>query len=364
MRTQGRHYLYKVVYDTLKNEILDNFYPHGIILPSEREISIRFDVDRTTVRKALEMLVTEGLVEKRAGVGTYVIYKQNGDSPASIIDDKLIGFFIVENSTSNKKIAQPFYSDLFYHVEDQCKKHAANVIYSTIKSKDDLHAMIANRGFSGIIFASKTEGDYVKIAEDCGIKVAQVLGYNDDRGLTIRYDSSAAGEIAINYLIKRGHQNIAIITGPGDFSTTTDRMMGVLFAMYKQGLNLRKNLIFEGNWEYESGYNYTRQIIGMKNRPTAIYCFNDMMAIGAMQAIKDSGLNVPGDISLVGSDNMSIIHSNGQLLTTTDTNIPTLASIAIDYFFNNEAHYISGTKIIIPVTFIEGETVRDLRNQE
>ena len=362
MQTQGRQYLYKVVYTTLKSEILDEVYPCGIILPSEREISIRFSVDRTTVRKALEFLVADGLVEKRAGVGTCVIHKQSNQTPVNLGNDKLVGFFVVENSTVNKKIAQPFYADLFYHVEDQCKKHSANVIYSTVKSVDDVIGMISNRSFSGIIFASKTDGDYIKTTEDNGIKVAQILGYSD-YGLTIRYDSSAAGKIAIDYLVEKGHQNIALITGPNDFRTTSDRMMGVLLAMHNHGLSLRKNQVFEGNWEYESGYDCTRQVLALKDRPTAIYCFNDMMAIGAMQAIADHGLKIPYDISLIGTDNMSKIRSDRYHLTTIDTNIATLAEVAIDYFFNSDFHYISATKIIIPVTFVEGNTVRDLRER-
>ena len=360
MSAQGRQYLYKVVYTTLKSEILDDIYSYGIILPSEREISIRFDVDRTTVRKALELLVADGLVEKRAGVGTYVVYKPNSQVLAPLDNGKLVGFFVVENGTSNKKIVQPFYSDLFYHVEDQCKRYSANVIYSTIKNIDDLVSMVSNRAFSGIIFASKTNDDYIRVAEKYGIKVAQILGYSDF-GLTIRYDSSSIGKIVIDYLVEKGHQNIALITGPNDFRSTSDRMMGILLAAYNHGLALKKNQIFEGNWEYESGYDCTRQILALKDSPTAIYAFNDMMALGAMQAIADHGLEVPKDISLVGSDNMSKIHSNRYRLTTVNTNIATLAEVAIDYFFTADIQYNNGTKIIIPVTFVEGNTVRDLR---
>jgi len=359
VQVQGRQYLYKIVYDTLKQEILDGIYTYSVILPSEREISIRFDVDRTTVRKALELIVADGLVEKRAGVGTQVIYKPDQAAAAPLGKDKLVGFFIVENGKTNKKISQPFYSDLFYHVENQCKKHSANVIYSTIKNKDDLSGMISQRGFSGIIFCSKTDGSYVEMAQSHGIKVAQILGYNN-LGLTIRYDSAAIGKLAIDYLVEKGHRDIALITGPNDFGTTSDRMRGILLAMYSHGLDLKRELIFEGTWERESGYDCTQQILARKNRPTAIYVFNDMMATGAMQAITDQGLKIPKDISLIGSDNMDKMRLSSQSLTTVDINIASLAEVAIDYFFNDSYHYIDGTKIIVPVTFVEGNTVQDL----
>jgi len=361
MRMEGRKYLYKMVYNTLKDEILDGTYPYDIILPSEREISARFTVDRTTVRKALEFLVSDGLVEKHAGVGTKVIYHPDDRrTPVpGLGDDLLVGFFIVEDSGTNKKISQPFYADLFYQVENQCKNYAANVIYSTIKNEDDLVNMITKRRFCGIIFASRTEEVYVEIAEAHGIKVAQILGYNS-KGLTICYDSTAAGFVAINYLARCGHRDIALITGPKDFHSSQDRLAGVLLALFKHDLIIDKSHVFEGNWEYESGYQNALHILALPQRPTAIYSFNDMMSLGAMQAIADSGLKIPRDISIISSDNMSTLRTNEQVLTTTDVKIAKLAETAIDYFFNGSSHYMDGMKIIVPVEFLEGDTVRNL----
>jgi DNA-binding LacI/PurR family transcriptional regulator len=358
MEKKGRQYLYKIVYDTLKKEILEEAYNYGALLPSEREISIRFDVDRITVRKALEMLVSDKLVEKRAGVGTTVIYELDKEVKVEP-NSTLIGFFIVEDATVDKKIAQPFYSDLFYHVENQCKEHNANLIYSTIRGTEDLISMISSRNFSGIVFASKVDEMYIKIAEDSGIKVAQILGYCN-RGLTIRYDSAAAGKIAIDYLVEKGHKNIAFITGPGDFGVSSDRVMGVLSAMFTHELDVKKDQFCEGNWEYEGGYNCAQRILAMKKDFSAIYSFNDMMAIGAIQAINDAGIRVPDDISVIGNDNMSNIRPYGQLLTTIDSNIELLAHEATNYFFSKNVDYPCGTKIIIPVTFIEGDTVKKL----
>ena len=362
MQSNGRKYLYDVVYNTLKSEILNNTYSFGIILPSEREISLRFEVDRTTVRKALEFLVSDGLVEKRAGVGTKVTYNPNRQTqllPNG--DDQLVGFFIVEDSAANKKISQPFYSDLFYQVEDQCKNFSANVIYSTIKNEEDLVNMITKRRFSGIIFASRTEESYVRITEEHGIKVAQILGYNS-KGLTICYDSVSAGFIAIDHLAKNGHKNIALITGPEDFHTSKDRLAGVMLALFEHDILITKTHIFVGNWEFETGYQSAMKILNFPTRPTAIYSFNDMMALGAMQAITDSGLRVPQDISIISSDNMSILRSNEQALTTTNVNIGALAKIAIDYFFNGSSFYMDGIKITVPVAFLEGDTVRNLNH--
>lgn len=366
MRLEGRKYLYEIVYSTLKEEILNGIYPYNIILPAEREISSRFQVDRATVRKALELLVNDRLVEKHAGLGTKVIYQQEAKQEAPLYfkgDDQLVGFFIVEDGVANKTISQPFYADLFYQVEDRCKGYSVNVIYSTIKNENDMVNMINKRRFSGIVFASRTDDSYIDIAREQDIKVVQILGHNN-KGLSICYDSTYAGFLAVDYLIKKGHSDIALITGPNDFQTSKDRMAGVLLSMFENDLSVDKSSVFEGNWEYESGYQNTMKILALPKRPTAIYSFNDMMALGAIQAITDSGLKIPFDISIISSDNMSTLRASDLALTTTDVNISKLAKIAVDYFFNGSSSHMDGMKIIVPVGFLEGDTVRDITVSE
>ena len=78
MKANGKKFLYEEVYETLKGEILEGVLDYGVRLPSEREISLRFSVERTTVRKALQMLVDDALVEKQPGIGTRVVFRKMG----------------------------------------------------------------------------------------------------------------------------------------------------------------------------------------------------------------------------------------------------------------------------------------------
>ncbi len=364
MKTGGKKYLYEIVYSTLKQEIMDSVYPYDVFLPSEKDISTRFEVDRATVRKALAFLVEDGIVEKRAGAGTKVIYRGERTTPACLSNGRLIGFFIIEHGSSSKKITQPFYSDLFYQIENECKKYDANVIYSTIYNEAEYLNIISQRRFDGIIFASKTEDSYIQHAENAGIKVAQMLGYSSS-GLTVCYDNVAAGTLAVNHLIEKGHKKIALITGPKDYQSSKDRFMGALSSMILHNIPLHSDYVLEGNWEYDSGYDCASKLLAMgEERPTAIYAFNDMMALGVIDAITNAGLSIPKDISIISNDNMNEIRRREQRLTTTDANVEKISEIALDYFFNSRLTNLQGIKIVVPVALVEGDTVSDLNQNK
>ncbi|WRS27945.1 GntR family transcriptional regulator [Oscillospiraceae bacterium MB08-C2-2] len=357
METRGKKYLYEIVYSALKKEIMEEVFPYDVFLPSEKEISARFDVDRATVRKALDFLVSDGFVEKRAGAGTKVIYRKNHQLPSH--DSKMIGFFIVEEEEISKKITQLFYSDLFYQVENQCKKYSASMLYSTVRSEEELASILSQQQFHGIIFASKTKQSYLTRAEESGVRIAQIQSYHNN-GLSICYDSAGAGSLAVEYLIGKGHRHMAFITGPDDFQSSRDRLSGILSAFFQHDLTLKKACIFPGNWDFDSGYDCTKKLLEtLSPLPTAIYAFNDMMALGAVRAIRDSGLKIPEDISIMSSDNIRDLQTMEQRLTTINVNITSLAEVAVGYFFNYNMNPPYGTKIIVPVELVEGDTVLD-----
>lgn len=365
MRANGRRYLYEIVSDALREEILNGTYACGVSLPAERDISIRFGVDRATVRKALSLLVTEGFVEKRAGAGTKVLCRETAcdgkDAAAESAQTRgLVCFLINEQPNSpNKKITQPFYADLFYYLENECKKYDANLIYSTISSSEDMENLLAQRHFSGIVFASQTDESYIQQAAQAGIRAVAIPGFAAN-GLTVCYDDVLAGSLAVEHFIRKGHCRIAFITGPESYMSSRNRFAGALSALYRQGISLPQDYVQSGDWEYASGYTCAQKLMELPQQPTAIYIFNDMMALGAMDAIKNAHLRIPEDISLIGNDNMRRIQDWPQQLTTTGASIASIAHIALNYCFKSDLTDLPGVRIVVPVSLVEGSTVRDL----
>jgi len=133
----------------------------------------------------------------------------------------------------------------------------------------------------------------------------------------ITTDNYAGAYIATNYLIKLGHTKIGFIMGLG-FQGIISRMEGYKKALLENGIKFSEKLVIKGSKgiNREDGYILTKKLLSSEEKITAIFTGNDMMAIGAMQAIFDSGKKVPEDISLIGYDNLNICNDLRVPLTT------------------------------------------------
>lgn len=109
-------------------------------------------------------------------------------------------------------------------------------------------------------------------------------------------------ETAVNHLISAGHSRIGFINGESWMIASQDRLRGYKRALKKAGIPLDPALIMSGNWILSGGHDCTRTLLALDEPPTALFCASDEMAIGAYEAIKEAGLSIPGDISVVGFD--------------------------------------------------------------
>ncbi len=126
----------------------------------------------------------------------------------------------------------------------------------------------------------------------------------------------AGGQRATEHLIEHGHRRIATITGEPWMEAARDRRKGYCKALASAQMPLDPALIVEGNWSASSGYEATRKLLSLAERPTGIFCQNDRMAIGCYEALKEAGLVIPDDMSVVGYDDEEISrHLHPQLTT-------------------------------------------------
>jgi LacI family transcriptional regulator len=120
----------------------------------------------------------------------------------------------------------------------------------------------------------------------------------------VRCDSEHGAFQLVSYLIKLGHRQISILTGPEGTSTADDRLAGYERAMLEAGLEVVGKKIFRGGFTQASGQQMARQAMALESRPTAIFAANNFIAIGAMKALQGLGLSVPEDVALVGFDDL------------------------------------------------------------
>jgi len=133
---------------------------------------------------------------------------------------------------------------------------------------------------------------------------------------TVCIDNVAAARGATAYLIGQGHRAIAHITGPLENILTAERRRGYRAALHAAGLPRPPGYEVTGDFSIRSGRLAMAGLLAMARRPTAIFCSNDEMAIGAITAIRAAGLSVPGDISVIGFDDIQFAGCYDPPITT------------------------------------------------
>jgi LacI family transcriptional regulator len=115
-------------------------------------------------------------------------------------------------------------------------------------------------------------------------------------------DNHRAAANATRYLLSLGHRQIAIIVGEASSGTSVERLKGFLGALRSAGIRRDRSMIHIGHNDMESGHRHAMELLTGAQRPTALFCTNNMMALGALAAIQEIGLRCPEEISLLGFD--------------------------------------------------------------
>ena len=199
------------------------------------------------------------------------------------------------------------------------------------------------------------------------IHVPCVLVTNEAKDLPFRNLSSVssddvlAAEMAINHLITLGHSRIGVIGGCREKSDTTAlRYRGCCNTFEKAGLPFPESRYETARFSYEDGYRAARDLLQREPGLTAIFAMSDVMAIGAMRALTDLGMQIPGDISVVGFDGLALSDFTVPRLTTVVQSVQNLVDrclALLGHYGEEDAEAIHET---VPVTLAEKESTKRL----
>jgi LacI family transcriptional regulator len=207
-------------------------------------------------------------------------------------------------------IANPFFIHAVRAVEDVAQENGYNVILCNTdedpaKETQYLRVLMEKR-VDGIILAT-TAGSLRMVREVRWRRIPLVLFDRELPGVatdTAKVDGVLGGRLATEHLLGLGHRRIAIIHGPVVRSTGAERLQGYLLALQAAGVRPDPALIREGNFKQDSGRELARQLLDLSPPPTALFCTNNLMTVGALQALGERGVRIPSDLSLVGYDDM------------------------------------------------------------
>lgn len=224
------------------------------------------------------------------------------------VETKVFGLLM--ESLSEASRSEGFYTRIVTGIEDSVYALGYQVLLHVYRPEIDPISSIRElmgREIDGLIIAN--DGDVTpevieKVAR-AGLPIVLIENYQPTRIHSITADNLTAGRIVTEHLIDLGHTRIGALGGPPKYSSLRDRMRGHQIAMIEHGLPIDPRYApkpISGN--PRKGYVQMQQLLALPDPPTAVFAVSDRAAFGAIEAIKDAGLRVPDDISVVGIDDV------------------------------------------------------------
>jgi DNA-binding LacI/PurR family transcriptional regulator len=231
-------------------------------------------------------------------------------------------------------LANPFFAEIARSVEDRGQELGFSVVMCSTDYNSDKEAkyisLLKQKSVDGIILASGFKNDKI-LKELIKEKLPIALISQDIPGLavdSVTVDDFLGGYQVTEHLLALGHQKIAVIAE--DTRSSKERIRGYQEALKDAGFTCDERLIFVSASTVEESKRLAAQLIGLGERPTAVFACNDLLAIGTIQAARENGLILPDDLSVVGFDNTLLATIVDPPLTTVNQPIHEMGRQVVD----------------------------------
>lgn len=177
----------------------------------------------------------------------------------------------------------------------------------------------------------------------------------------VYHDNILGAKLAVDYLIAKGHRRIAHITGPVTQHSSLDRLQGYRLALQEAGLQYDSRIVVEGKYSERSGRQAMHELLDAGVNFTAVFAANDLTAAGAMGVLRKRGFDIPGDISVIGYDNITLARCLYPPLTTIRSPLVEKGQAAAQLALKALDYYQGEVTYRLEPTLVERESVADLR---
>jgi DNA-binding LacI/PurR family transcriptional regulator len=209
-------------------------------------------------------------------------------------------------------IADPFAAEVVQGIESTAHDQGYTVILcnSNAEPEREIAAveMLRSKRVDAVIVTSSRVGAlYLEHLERFGVPIVLINSHSEHGGrytYSISVDNRHGGLLATSHLIQCGHQRIAYISRPSDFKSDAERLEGYRRALADADIPFNPALVVPGTGRVGSGERALPVLMGLTEPPTAVFCYNDMTAIGLLKAVREAGLAVPQDLAVVGFDDI------------------------------------------------------------
>ncbi len=341
------------------------------VLTAGRQTSIKdiarlAGVSHSTVSRALRFspLVNQETSEKIRQIAAECGYTPSA-AARSLVTRRTNSVGVVVTS-----IADPFAAEVVGGIEDAAHEYGFSVLLADSKAVPDREIsavrLLEERRVDGIVVtASRVGALYMKTLSRMQVPIVLLNNQHPSEFVhSVMIANTEASLEVTRYLIELGHQRIAYLGDRYGDQTDTERFAGYRQAINEAGIAFEPELVVHGDGKPEGGLTAMATLLALPHPPTAVFCYNDMSALGAIRTIRAAGLRIPHDISVVGFDDVHIMKYTDPPLTTVRQPMHEMGRLAMETLYQLLSGAKSERTIKVPGQLIVRESTAPPKAQK
>ncbi len=326
--------------------------------PSIKDIARLAHVSHSTVSRALQ---NSPLVSTRTAEKIQRIARESGYRASAVArglvtkKTRTVGVVVTT-------ISDPFISEVVSGIEQSANDNGYSVFLADSNADPDRERNVvqsfAERRVDGILVtASRVGALYIPLLSEMNVPIVLINNQHPGQFVhSVMIENVEASRQATRHLIALGHKRIAYLGDRFGYQSDTERFGGYRRALDEAGLPFLPELVVHGDGKAEAAINAMEKVLALPEPPTAVFCYNDMSALGALRAIRSRGLRVPEDISVVGFDDLFLASYLHPPLTTVRQPMRRMGMLAMDSLLKLMSGQESANTIHVPADLVVRES--------
>lgn len=270
-------------------------------------------------------------------------------------------------------IANPFFAALVKAVEGRAVERGYTTLACSSEHNRDLEErylrLLSDNHVDALLYVGDQPRSSPRLAELAGQGTAVVLIDRVPDDLQhpfpiVAVDNSAGGSLAAEHLVELGHTDVGVVAGPRGLSTSTVRLEGFRSVLGRHGIVLGADAVYHASdFTLDSGVKAVERLLARRPSITALFCENDLIALGAIRVAIRNGLSVPADLSIVGFDDIFVSSLVSPALTTIRQPVAEIGSVAVDMAvrLSEDGMATAPPRVVLPVEIVCRESTTALK---
>jgi LacI family transcriptional regulator len=303
----------------------------------------------------------KGKVSKKRREEIFRIMERMNYQP-SVIASALMGKKTYTIGLLIPDVSNPFFSEIARSVEDLAHAGGYSVIVCSTDNRDErvekYIRLLEQKNVDGLLIGTGVENadilaslaekslPIVMIAREAASIAAHSVVTDDFRG----------GALAAAHLIGHGHERVAVLAENMKVTSSHERVRGFRFGLFEAGLAMGEDRIVSCESSIKDGKRAAAALLGLEERPTALFCCNDLLAVGAMQAAREAGVKVPEQLSIIGFDDTILSTVANPSLTTVAQPVDQMVKLAFGLLIGQTEEGGIRQRIVMQPEFVVRES--------